>query len=140
MVNHAGTAPAQSSTGSITNVYIISIIAVLVLFIACFNFINLTTAFSLQRAKEIGVRKVLGASKYQLVLQFFMDAVILCIISFGFALLFAALLLPLFNQLVGTTVAGSIFSNFQNIWWLLLITVDNRYFIGCLPGFISFGL
>lgn len=119
-----------SATGSISNVYIISVVAVLVLFIACFNFINLTTAFSLQRAKEIGVRKVLGASKYQLMLQFFMDAVILCMISFVIALFLAVLLLPLFNQLVGTIVAGNIFTNFQNIVWLFLIAV----FVGILSG------
>jgi putative ABC transport system permease protein len=129
----------SSSSGSITNLYIISVIAVLVLFIACFNFINLTTAFSLQRAKEIGVRKVLGASKYQLMLQFFMDAIILCLISFIIALLFAALLLPLFNQLVGTTVAGSIFSGFQNILWLLLIAVTVGILSGAYPALFLSG-
>jgi len=56
----------------------------------CFNFINLTTAFSLKRAREIGVRKVLGASKTQLVVQFFMDAVLICLIAFVMALLLAA--------------------------------------------------
>ncbi len=67
-----------SESGSITSVYIVSVIAMLVLFIACFNFINLTTAFSLGRAKEIAVRKILGASRNQLMLQFFMDAILLC--------------------------------------------------------------
>src|SRR5258707_1637367 len=99
----------SSASGSITNIYIISIIAVLVLFIACFNFINLTTAFSLQRAKEIGVRKVLGASREQLILQFFMDAVLLCIIAFVVALILAMLLTPLFNQLTWTVILDNIF-------------------------------
>jgi putative ABC transport system permease protein len=120
----------SSSTGSITNVYIISIIAVMVLFIAGFNFINLTTAFSLQRAKEIGVRKVLGASKYQLISQFFMDAVILCLVAFIIALLFAFLLLPLFNQLVGALVVVNIFQDFQNVLWLFLIAL----IVGILSG------
>ncbi|MDB4902570.1 MAG: FtsX-like permease family protein [Mucilaginibacter sp.] len=124
----------SSASGSITNVYIISIIAVLVLFIACFNFINLTTAFSLQRAKEIGVRKVLGASKYQLMLQFFMDAVILCLVAFIIALLFAMLLLPLFNQLVGTIVADSIFHNLQNVLWLLLLAIVVGILSGVYPA------
>ena len=128
-----------SESGSITNIYIISIIAVLVLFIACFNFINLATAFSLQRAKEIGVRKVFGASKYQLVLQFFMDAVILCLIAFVIALLFAMLLLPLFNQLVGTVVADSIFHSFQNILTLFLISIIVGVLSGAYPALFLSG-
>lgn len=128
-----------SESGSIINIYIISIIAVLVLFIACFNFINLTTAFSLQRAKEIGVRKVFGASKYQLVLQFFIDAVMLCLIAFIVAVLFAMLLLPLFNQLVGTVVADSIFSSFQNISSLFLISVAVGVLSGAYPALFLSG-
>jgi putative ABC transport system permease protein len=128
-----------SESGSITNIYIISIIAVLVLFIAAFNFINLTTAFSLQRAKEIGVRKVFGASKYQLVLQFFIDAIMLCLIAFIIALLFAMLLLPLFNQLIGTVVADSIFSSFQNISSLFLISVAVGVLSGAYPALFLSG-
>lgn len=128
-----------SASGSITNVYIISIIAVLVLFIACFNFINLTTAFSLQRAKEIGVRKVLGASKYQLMLQFFMDAVVLCLVAFIIALLFATLLLPLFNQLAGTIVADGIFHNVQHILWLLALAVVVGILSGAYPALFLSG-
>lgn len=128
-----------SESGSITNIYIIAVIAVLVLFIACFNFINLTTAFSLQRAKEIGVRKVFGASKYQLVLQFFMDAVMLCLIAFVVALLFTMLLLPLFNQLVGTVVAGSVFDSFQNILSLFLISTAVGVLSGTYPALFLSG-
>ncbi|MDR3695538.1 ABC transporter permease [Mucilaginibacter sp.] len=128
-----------SASGSITNVYIISIIALLVLFIACFNFINLTTAFSLQRAKEIGVRKVLGASKYQLVLQFFMDALALCFIAFLLALLFAQLLSPLFNQVTGTVVSDGIFGNWQNILWLLLLALIVGILSGAYPALFLSG-
>jgi putative ABC transport system permease protein len=123
-----------SASGNITNVYIVSIIAALVLFIACFNFINLTTAFSLRRAKEIGVRKVLGASKKQLVLQFFMDAVLLCLIAFIIALVLAIIMLPLFNQLVGTIVSVNIFSQLQNILWLLLIAIIVGLLSGAYPA------
>jgi putative ABC transport system permease protein len=120
----------SSESGSIGNIYIFSIIAAFVLFIACFNFINLTTAFSLKRAREIGVRKVLGASKSQLVFQFFMDAVLLCIIAFVIALALASLLLPLFNQLTGTIVATGIFENLYYIGGLLSIAV----LVGLLSG------
>jgi putative ABC transport system permease protein len=128
-----------SASGSITNVYIISVIAVLVLFVACFNFINLTTAFSLQRTKEIGVRKVLGASKYQLMAQFFMDALVLCLIAFLIALLFAILLLPLFNELVGTIVSGGIFNNLQNVLWLFALAVAVGILSGTYPALFLSG-
>jgi putative ABC transport system permease protein len=128
-----------SASGSITNVYVISIIAVLVLFIACFNFINLTTAFSLQRAKEIGIRKVLGGSKGQLMLQFFIDAIVLCLVAFMIALLFATLLLPTFNQLVGTIIADSIFNNLQNVLWLLLLAILVGVLSGAYPALFLSG-
>lgn len=128
-----------SASGSITNVYIVSVIAILVLFIACFNFINLTTAFSLQRAKEIGVRKVLGASRNQLVLQFFMDAVLLCLVAFVIALLLAVIFLPLFNQLVGTVISENIFAHFQNITWLFLISIVVGLLSGVYPALFLSG-
>ncbi len=120
----------SSESGSIGNIYIFSIIAVFVLFIACFNFINLTTAFSMKRAREIGVRKVLGASKKQLVVQFFLDAVLICLVAFVIALVLAALLLPLFNQLSGTIIATGIFQNLNYIFGLLCIAI----LVGILSG------
>lgn len=119
-----------SASGSITNVYVISVIAILVLFIACFNFINLTTAFSLQRAKEIAVRKILGASRRQLIFQFFMDSILLCFISFIAALLITTLCLPLFNQLTGSVVSDTIFEDPSNIVLLFGIAV----IVGLLSG------
>jgi putative ABC transport system permease protein len=120
----------SSESGSIGNIYIFSIVAAFVLFIACFNFINLTTAFSLKRAREIGVRKVLGATKKQLVIQFFTDAMALCLAAFVVALVLAALLLPLFNRVTGTVVAPGIFQNLYYIGCLLLIAV----LVGLLSG------
>ncbi|HEY8928181.1 MAG TPA: FtsX-like permease family protein [Mucilaginibacter sp.] len=120
----------SSESGSIANIYIFSIVAVFVLFIACFNFINLTTAFSLKRAREIGVRKVLGASKKQLITQFFTDALLLCLLAFIIALALATLLMPVFNQLTGTVIAMSVFDNLVYIGWLLGIAI----LVGLLSG------
>ena len=69
-------------TGSITNVYIFSIIAIFILGIACINFINLTTARSVERAKEVGIRKVVGAIRYQLVGQFIGESIIISMLAF----------------------------------------------------------
>jgi len=80
-----------SKKGNINNVYTFSIIAVFILLIACFNFVNLTTARSAERAKEVGIRKVVGAGKPQLTRQFIGESVLLCVIAFVFTLGLAAL-------------------------------------------------
>ncbi|NHA06556.1 FtsX-like permease family protein [Mucilaginibacter sp. HC2] len=129
----------SSESGSINNIYVFSIVAAFVLFIACFNFINLTTAFSLKRAREVGVRKVLGASKKQLVLQFFMDAVFLCLIAFFIALLLAVFLLPLFNQLSGTIISADVFEHLSYISYLLLIAVMVGLLSGIYPALFLSG-
>ncbi|MEP6583753.1 MAG: ABC transporter permease [Ginsengibacter sp.] len=86
-------------TNSSTIIYTLLIIAGLILIIACFNFINLTTASALGRAKETGVQKVLGAKQLQLVRKFFSESFILCSLSFIAALVIVAIVLPLFNDL-----------------------------------------
>ncbi|MBB6130292.1 ABC transporter permease [Mucilaginibacter lappiensis] len=129
----------SSESGSINNIYIFSIVAAFVLFIACFNFINLTTAFSLKRAREVGVRKVLGASKKQLVFQFFMDAVFLCLIAFFIALVMAAFLLPLFNQLSGITVSTNVFEHLSYVSYLLLIAIGVGLLSGIYPALFLSG-
>ncbi|TWI79350.1 putative ABC transport system permease protein [Lacibacter cauensis] len=79
--------------------YILSGIALFILLIACINFVNLTVARSLKRAREIGVRKVIGSDRRQLIGQFLGESYILCFIAFVLALGIAQLLLPFFNDL-----------------------------------------
>jgi putative ABC transport system permease protein len=129
----------SSETGNINNIYIFSVVAVFVLFIACFNFINLTTAFSLKRTREIGVRKVLGASKFQLIIQFFADSVLLCLLAFVVALLLATFLLPMFNQLTGTIISNGIFDNLVYVAGLLLIAVCVGLLSGVYPALFLSG-
>ena len=101
----------DSKTGNIKNVYIFSIVAVFILLIACFNFVNLTTARSAERAKEVGIRKVVGAGRQQLTRQFIGESVLVCLIAFILTLATAALLLPSFNMLAGKTLSPGIFRN-----------------------------
>jgi putative ABC transport system permease protein len=79
--------------------YVLSGIAFFILLIACINFVNLTLARSLQRAKEIGIRKVIGGQRDQLVLQFLGESFMLCLASFVLAIFIAQALLPVFNRL-----------------------------------------
>ena len=134
-----GSRTGSSKHGSIRNVYIFSVVALLVLFIACFNFVNLTTALSLQRTKEVGVRKVLGASRQQLVGQFLLDAVLLSLLASGLALLLSALLLPWFNQLAGSVVRTNLLSHLPDVGWLLLVALLAGAVSGLYPAWLLSG-
>ncbi|MFN8353095.1 MAG: ABC transporter permease [Spirosomataceae bacterium] len=79
--------------------YILSGVALFILLIACINFVNLTIARSLKRAKEIGVRKVVGGARQQLIRQFLGESFTLCLLAFGLAVLLVELMLPTFNGL-----------------------------------------
>ncbi|MXV51462.1 FtsX-like permease family protein [Pedobacter sp. HMF7647] len=125
-----------SKTGNITNVYIFSMIAVFILAIACINFINLTTARSTERAKEVGIRKVVGAVKSQLAGQFIGESIILCLTAFIFTLIVSALLLPLFNQLAGKTVSSGIFSNLTFVGILFIGSIIIGFLAGLYPALI----
>jgi putative ABC transport system permease protein len=82
-------------------VYVFTIIAVFVLFIACVNFMNLSTARSTTRAKEVGMRKTVGASRRQLIMQFFGESLFMTSFACIFALILVLTLLPAFNQITG---------------------------------------
>jgi putative ABC transport system permease protein len=89
------------ANSSIAFVYIYSAIALCILLIAAFNFVNLSTARSTKRAREVGMRKVLGAFRYQLTKQFLGETILFSILSLFFALVLVRLFLPFFNSLAG---------------------------------------
>ncbi len=89
------------SGGRIQYVHLFSIVAIFILLIACINFMNLTTARSVKRAKEIGVRKVVGAVRFALIRQFIGEALLIVLIAVIISLLLVTLVLPQFNRLTG---------------------------------------
>lgn len=91
--------------GNIQTVYFFAVIALLILVLACVNFMNLTTAGAVRRAKEIGVRKVVGSTKGSIAKQFYMEALLLSLLSGLIALLLVYLALPYFNELIGKSIA-----------------------------------
>jgi putative ABC transport system permease protein len=125
-----------SKTGNITNVYIFSIIGVFILLIACINFINLTTARSADRAREVGIRKVVGALKGQLARQFTGESVILCLIAYLLAVVFTALLIHPFNQVAGKIVSPGIFSEGGDLLILLGIAILIGIAAGIYPALV----
>ncbi|MFD1145181.1 ABC transporter permease [Larkinella insperata] len=106
-------------SGSITNIYVFSIVAGFILLIACINFMNLVIARSSERAKEVGVRKVVGAVRSQLTGQFLSESVLLSLIAFVLAGILCELLLPAFNMLSGKIISHSLFTD--GTYWLTLL-------------------
>ncbi|AXT54510.1 ABC transporter permease [Aquimarina sp. AD1] len=122
--------------GSMTNVYIFSIIAIFILLIASINFINLTTARSVERAKEVGIRKVMGAEKQQLSLQFIGESIITCLLAFLITTLLIIIILPFFNEIAGKIISEGLFSNYVNIIKLLGISLAIGIFAGIYPSIV----
>ena len=120
----------QEPSGNIQYVYIFIVIAVFILLIACVNFMNLSTARSAGRSKEVGVRKVLGSSRSTLIYQFLTESVITSFIALFFALLLAELIAPYFNRLSGKDIT----LNFTANSWLLPCLVGGTFLIGILAG------
>ncbi|HEY9002584.1 MAG TPA: ABC transporter permease [Mucilaginibacter sp.] len=118
------------ANGNIQTVYIFSAIAVLILLIACVNFMNLSTARSSNRAKEVGVRKVLGSARKYLIAQFLTESIIVTLAGAVIAVFAAWGMLPLFNNLSGKELAITS----QIIFWLLPLLVVFILVVGCLAG------
>lgn len=94
-----------AAQSDITYVYAFSALAVLILLIACINYMNLATARSAKRAKEVGMRKALGARRAQLTAQFYGESTFMALVAVGIALLLVALVLPAFNAVIGKDLA-----------------------------------
>lgn len=122
--------------GNITNVYIFSVVAIFILLIACFNFINLTTARSAERSREVGIRKVVGAERTQLMRQFIGESIIICLIAFFLATIFSWLLLPLFNELAGKTISQGIFENTRYLLILFFAAIAIGTLAGVYPALV----
>jgi putative ABC transport system permease protein len=130
-----GSKSGSSVSGNRSHVYIFSFVAAFVLFIACFNFVNLTTALSIQRAKEIGVRKVLGTTRKLLIFQFLIEAILITLASFVVAVLLCSVLVPFFNDLTGKMISSGILQNVNYLFVLLAAAVLIGVFSGIYPAF-----
>ncbi|MCF2443537.1 ABC transporter permease [Dyadobacter sp. CY345] len=124
-----------SNSGDIKYVYIFGAVAVIMLIIACINFMNLSTAGSSKRAREVGVRKVMGSEKKELVLQFLLESVLLTSISLVLAIIFGLLALPLFNDLSGKDLSLQLKALPQLIPYLLLFGLAIGLLAGSYPAF-----
>ena len=119
--------------------YILSGIAIFILLTACINFINLTIAQSLKRAKEIGIRKVIGGQKKQLMKQFLGESFMICFIAFVLALALATLALPFFNEVSNKQLSLSYLADTQLIVGFICIFGMTGFAAGFYPALILSG-
>ncbi len=120
--------------GNIEYIYIFSIIALLILGIACFNFINLTTAGYLKRTKEVGIRKVLGANQWQLRMQFLSEGFILFTVALLISYVLAEEMIPWFSGIMNIPLTIHSVTNIKTITYIILLR-SNHYVIGRILSF-----
>lgn len=125
--------------GSYTYIYIFSSIALLILLLANINYINLSTVKGIQRAKEVGVRKVLGAKKTQLMKQFIGESLTLTILSLFLALILCELILPGFNQFFDKSLNLNWVENSRFLILLFMITIGIGILTGLYPAIFLSG-
>ncbi len=113
-----------------SSIYIAAAIALFILLIAAINFINLSTATATKRAKEVGIRKVMGSTRYSLVMQFYGEAILFCLLSLLLAIVLINFLVPPFESLVSSTL------NFDYLvtWQTVLLTLAGTVLLGVLAG------
>ncbi|MFT3750363.1 MAG: ABC transporter permease [Agriterribacter sp.] len=134
--------PAQNGLTNASNPmysYILSGIALFVLLIACINFVNLTVARSVKRAREIGIRKVVGGDRKQLIVQFLGESFVLCFIAFSLAVILVWAILPLFNDLANKALSFSYLFDAKLIGGYLLLFVLTGLLSGFYPALILSG-
>lgn len=119
--------------------YILSGIGFFILLIACINFVNLTLGRSLKRAKEIGVRKVTGGTRRQLIFQFLGESFILCAIAFIVAVVVVQGLLPLFNRLANKALALSYLFDMKLVCGYVVLFLSTGFLAGFYPALVLSG-
>ncbi|MEP6736733.1 MAG: ABC transporter permease [Chryseolinea sp.] len=124
----------STPVSDIQYVYIFGAIAALILLIACINYVNLATARASERAKEVGVRKVVGAARRQLVFQFIGESVIITSLSLVIALILAKLAVPAFNALTGKSFLSGLIFNPTSIGLIVLISAFIALAAGAYPA------
>ena len=131
---HSDRNSEMNATSSIQNIYILSFIGLFLIILASVNFMNLSTAHSLKRAKEVGVRKTLGSNKLNLIFQFLTESGLIAFISLIAALLITMITLPFFNGFTGKAITIPFT---QPLFWLILLaaTIVLGLFSGCYPAF-----
>jgi len=136
---HSDRTPELSTNGNIQYVYIFSAVALFILLIACINFMNLSSARSANRAKEVGIRKVLGTKRKTLIRQFLAESIFTVTISMVIALFIAWLVLPFFNDIAAKSISINNIFSIQLLPFLVLLPLVVGVIAGSYPAFFLSG-
>jgi putative ABC transport system permease protein len=128
---HSNLQRELEANGDIRYVSIFSAVAIFILSLACINFMNLSTARSANRAREVGIRKVLGSLRKTLILQFLTESFLTTLLSIVAACILAWLLMPVFNQIAGKSIMITI----EDLRWMIPVIVSLALTVGILAGF-----
>jgi putative ABC transport system permease protein len=130
----AGRQPGE--LGSLSNIYVFSVIGLFILSIAIINFMNLSTARSLERAKEVGIRKSIGADRKSLIYQFLGESLIIVLLSAAVAVVLMAIALPLMNDLTGKIFALQSVINWQTLPFIISLIILVGLLAGSYPALV----
>ena len=122
--------------GNSTYVHIFSIISIIILLIACINFMNLSTAKSSLRAKEVGLRKVIGSGKVKLIVQFLFESVLLSFLAMAISLVLVEIILPYYRDFINRPIAINLFESFSTVLVLILGALLVGIISGSYPAFV----
>ena len=125
--------------GNIQYVYIFSAVAIFILLIACVNFMNLTTARSAKRAREVGIRKVLGTGRKDLILQFLSESTMMVLISMLIAIFASFIFIPAFNSLANKSIKPSLLFSPLILPWIIALPPVVGLIAGVYPAFFLSG-
>jgi putative ABC transport system permease protein len=123
-------------TGSLANLYVFSIIGLFILVIAMINFMNLSTARSMERSKEVGIRKSIGAGRKSLISQFLSESLIIVYLAMALAIILVSLTLPAMNDITGRTLVIQNFTTPRNMAVLAGISLVIAVIAGSYPSFV----
>ncbi|MEO8111532.1 MAG: ABC transporter permease [Ginsengibacter sp.] len=132
---HSDTKYELEPNGDIQYIYIFSALAIFILLLACVNFTNLSTARAVKRSREVGIRKVLGSVKKQLVLQFLTESVLLTLLAMICAIVLIFILLPWFNQLAGKDINFTFFLGYRSLLVMMSLVFIAGILAGIYPAF-----
>ncbi|NND70880.1 MAG: FtsX-like permease family protein [Rhodothermales bacterium] len=133
---HSNLFREMEPNGNTAYIYIFSLVAGLVLLLACINFINLSTARSVRRAREVGVRKASGARRGTLVFQFLSESLILSLLAVVAGIILISILLPSFNTISGKSLTMNVFLETNMIVGIGLLTIITTVLAGLYPAFV----
>lgn len=132
----SGRADELEANGNANSVYLMAIIGLFIILIACFNFINLSTARATKRAKDVGLRKVVGAFKKQLIIQYLNESILISFFALCIALILSAATLPWLNDFTNKQLSINLINHWQIALGLIGFTIFTGLLAGIYPAFI----